>query len=243
MHSKRPISFGGSERAVLTAVILVAALGAACAASRDFAAERSAMVARLRRHQITNPRVLQAMARVPRHLFVAEARRSQAYDEAEIPLGGGEVMCSPYVTALMAQVLDPSPGANILEVGTGSGYLTAVLAEITSEVHTIDMRADLARAAQARLRSLHYTKVTCGSGNACRGWAQHGPFDRIVVNCAAQVTPESLIAQLKDGGRLVIPIGQGPEQTLNCMRKSGGRLRAETIMKIRVSPMVCQHRR
>lgn len=242
VHPKRFTLSRRLKRVILLVVAVVTIVGAAQAGSRAFDSERAAMVARLRRQHITNPRVLDAMGKVPRHLFVGEARRAQAYEDAEISLGGGQVMSSPYVTALMAQVLDPQPGARLLEVGTGSGYLSAVLSEITPHVYTIDMRADLSKAAQARLHSLKYEQVSFRSGNACRGWAQQGPFDGIVVNCAAEVVPEPLIAQLKNGGRLVIPVGQGPEQTLNCMRKSGGKLRCETVMSVRVSPMVCQHR-
>jgi protein-L-isoaspartate(D-aspartate) O-methyltransferase len=201
------------------------------------------MVSRLRKLRITNERVLQAMGRVPRHLFVSDAARSRAYSDADVPIGGGQVMCSPYVSALMLQVLDPRPGSRILEVGTGSGYLSAVLSEITPNVYSADIHSDLVHAAQARLQSLHYSRVRFRSAPACEGWQQQGPFDGILVNCAAEVVPEPLIAQLRDGGRLVIPVGHGPEQTLNCMRKSGGRLRAETIMSIRVTPMTCRIRR
>jgi protein-L-isoaspartate(D-aspartate) O-methyltransferase len=243
VHPRRFTPSRRLKRATLLVVAMIAVAGAAQAGARVFESERAAMVGRLRRQRITNPRVLDAMSKVPRHLFVEGARRNQAYDDTELSLGGGQVMASPYVTALMAQVLDPQPGARLLEVGTGSGYLSAVLSQITPNVYTVDMRADLARSAQTRLRSLKYTQVTFRSGDACQGWAQQGPFDGIVVNCAAEAVPEPLIAQLKNGGRLVIPIGQGPEQTLNCMRKSGGKLRCETIMSIRVSPMVCQRHR
>ncbi|MGD0110734.1 MAG: protein-L-isoaspartate(D-aspartate) O-methyltransferase [Armatimonadota bacterium] len=234
---------GHIRRAVLVAVAAFTLVSSAYARAPDYRSERADMVARLRKQKITNERVLQAMGRVPRHSFVSDTVRSRAYSDAELPIGRGQVMCSPYVTALMAQVLDPRPGSKILEVGTGSGYLSAVLAEITPNVYSVDVHTDLVHAAQARLRSLHYSRVRFRSGAACQGWQQNGPFDGIVVNCAAEVAPEPLIAQLRDGGRLVIPIGHGPEQTLNCMRKSGGRLRAETIMSIRVTPMTCRIRR
>jgi len=201
------------------------------------------MVGRLRKQRITNARVLTAMARVPRHSFVSDALRSRAYEEVDLPIGRGQVMCRPYVTALMAQVLDPTPGSKILEVGTGSGYLSAVLAEITPNVYTVDMRVELLREAQARLRSLHYDGVQTRAGDACRGWQRHAPFDGIVVNCAAEFVPESLIEQLRDGGRLVMPIGHGPEQTLNTFRKSGNMLQIHAIMTMRVSPMICRRRR
>jgi protein-L-isoaspartate(D-aspartate) O-methyltransferase len=230
-------------------LILLGLLVPAHAGPPNFGPERAAMVARLRRPrggypEIANPRVLRAMSRVPRHLFMEPRVRARAYGDDEIPLGSGQVMCSPYTVALAAQLLDPQPGMRILEVGTGSGYLAAVLAEITPHVYSIDMRPELSRQAQARLRSLHYGSVRCRVGKGCEGWAQYGPFDGIVVTCAARQVPEALIAQLKDGGRLVIPIGHGPEQTLSCMRKSGGKLHAAgVVMRLRVSPMVCQQSR
>jgi len=216
----------------------------AWAGSLDYAAERAAMVRRLRKQGISNEHVLRAMGKVPRHLFVDDARRAQAYADVDIPLGSGYVMCSPYVVALMAQVLDPKPGTRILEVGTGSGYFSAVLAEITPQVYTVDMRAEVAAAARTRLRALR-SPVLSRTGPACKGWPEAAPFDAIVVTCAAEGAPEPLVAQLQNGGRLVIPIGHGPEQTLNCMRKSssesGPRLRSVTVSaKIRVAPMVCQ---
>jgi protein-L-isoaspartate(D-aspartate) O-methyltransferase len=218
----------------------------AYAGAPDFGRERAALVRRLQRPhagnpRITNQRVLGAISRVPRHLFVEPKLRGRAYDDEDIPVGSGQVMCSPYAVALMAQMLDPHPGARLLEVGTGPGYLTAVLASITPQVYSIDLRPELAKAAEARLRALHYSSVRTRIGKGCQGWAENGPFDGIVVTCAAQEVPEALIAQLREGGRLVIPIGHGPEQTLSCLRKSGGKLHASgTVMRLRVSPMLCQ---
>jgi len=228
---------------MLVMAALSALVGSAQAAPPNYDAERAAMVVHLRKQSITNEGVLRAMGRVPRHSFVSTALLPRAYLDVDLPMGRGQVMSRPYVTALMAQVLDPRPGSKILEVGTGSGYLSAVLAEITPNVYTIDMRTELARSAQVRLRSLEYGRVHVRGGDACHGWEQYAPFDGIVVNCAAEVVPEQLLAQLRDDGRLVIPIGHGPEQTLTCMRKSkSGKLRAETIMTIRVSPMTCRGR-
>jgi protein-L-isoaspartate(D-aspartate) O-methyltransferase len=232
----------GSQRSYLAALAALPVMVLAAALSAGppgFAPEREAMVVRLRQQHISNERVLSAIRKVPRHVFVDAAQRAHAYDDTDVPLGSGQVMCSPYLTALMAQVLDPKPTAKILEVGTGSGYLAAVLSEITTKVYTVDIRADLANAAQARLRSLH-SSAKGRIGHGCQGWPEEAPFDGIVVTCAADRVPEPLIAQLREGGRLVIAIGHGPEQTLNCLRKSGGRLRAETIMATRLSPMVCQ---
>jgi len=218
-------------------------VGLAYAGPPDFAAERAAMVARLRKQRITNERVLNAMARVPRHMFMDPAQRMRAYDDTEIPLGSSQVMCRPFVAALMAQALNPRSDAKILEVGTGSGYLAAVLAEMTPQVYSVDARTNISREAQAHLQSLDYTSINCRIANACQGWPQHAPFDGIIVTCAADAVPEALVSQLREGGKLVIPIGHGPEQTLNCMRKSAGKLRSETIATIRVSPMICQRRR
>ena len=235
----------GRGRAVALTAALLGLAALASAGPPDYGPERAAMVARLQAQKplISNRLVLTAMAKVPRHLFVDGAARAQAYEEVDIPFGDGQVLCRPHVAALMAQALDPRPGSKILEVGTGSGYLSAVLAEITPHVYTVEMQPHLAKAAEARLRSLNYRSVRSRTGRGCQGWADHAPFDGIVVNCAAEQTPDVLIAQLREGGRLVIPIGVGPEQTLNCMRKSDGRLRAETVIATRVSPMLCRRTR
>jgi len=227
----------------LFALLLVAAAsGNTCLASAgalDYAAERAAMVGHLHRQGIQNPRVLAAMGRVPRHLFFAQTDCTQAYDDCALSIGSGRVAAAPYAVALMTQMIDPRPGMRVLQVGIGSGYQSAVLADITPHVFVIDVRPALTRAASDRLRARGYSSVRCNTGSACQGWPEHAPYDAIVVTCAAERVPVALIEQLREGGRLVIPIGRGPEQTLNCLRKSGGRLRAEAGVHLHVSAMDC----
>ena len=225
---------------VLAIAVGFCQLGVAHAGPPGYAAERADMVERLRKNGISNQYVLAAMHRVPRHLFVAPGDRKRAYEEVKIPVVGGQALCRPHVIALATQMLDAKPGRKVLQVGTGCGYCTAVLCEITTQVYAIDLRRDVLRLAETRLRALGYSSVKWRNSKACQGWSKQGPFDAILVLCAADAVPEALVEQLKDGGRMVIPIGRGPEQTLTCLRKSEGRLRSEVVMPIRVDLMACQ---
>lgn len=227
-------------------VVLVAAAAglwqssAVRAGPPDYATERAEMVARLREGGIDDQRVLAAMRQVPRHQFVAPPDRDRAYEEVNIPVGSGQALYAPRVVALAIQMLDLEPSHKVLQVGAGCGYCTAVLCEITQKVYTIDLRRDVLRVSQTRLRALGYSSIHWRNDRGCGGWEEHGPFDAILVLCAADTVPKELVEQLKDGGRMVIPVGTGPEQTLTCLRKSGGRLRSEVIMPIRVELMICQ---
>jgi len=220
------------------AATVCAVAGLTHAAAPNYAARRSAMVDRLRKEGLRNERVLAAMGRVPRHLFLGPEYRGSAYEETEIPIGFGEVTLAPHAVGLMTEALDPRPRAKILEIGTGCGYHTAVLAELTANVFTIEIRRQLADSARARLRALGYTCVQCKTGDGAQGWAEKAPFDGILVTCAVDRLPQPLVDQLADGGRIVVPIGSGPEQTLNCVYKVGGRLRSEAVATLRVAPMI-----
>lgn len=218
-------------------------LGQGCVALAgppDYAAERARMVDRLRRNGIASQHVLAAMHSVPRHLFCSPGDRERAYDELTIPVGGGQALYQPQIVAQATQMLNLKPGRKVLQIGAGCGYCTAVLSEITQNVYAVDLRRDVLNPAKARLQALGYSSVTWKPGKACQGWSEHAPFDAILVTCAADAVPEALVKQLKDGGRMVIPVGRGPEQTLTCLVKSGGRLRSEVIMPVRMDPMVCQ---
>jgi protein-L-isoaspartate(D-aspartate) O-methyltransferase len=234
-----------SARRFWPVFLLLAAIsghtGAAYAGPPDYAPERAAMVERLRNSGITNQYVLAAMRKVPRHLFVQPADRARAYDETSIPVGAGEVLYSPKMVATAMQMLAPKPGDKVLQVGAGCGYCTAMLCEITPKVFAVDLRSDLLRIAKARVQALGYSSVKWRNEKGCVGWAENGLYDAILVMCAADKVPKELVNQLKDGGRLVIPVGRGPEQTITCLRKAGERLRSEAVvMPARVEPMVCQ---
>ena len=198
------------------------------------------MVARqLQRRDITDPRVLVAMGTVPRHRFVPEAIVARAYGDYPLPIGEDQTISQPYIVALMTQWAEVAPGDRVLEVGTGSGYQAAVLAELTEKVFSIEIRPELARQAAARLKDLGYGRVQVRSGDGYQGWPEAAPFDAILVTAAALRVPPALTAQLKEGGRLVIPLGpSGGIQTLKRYRRVQGKLLEEASLAVRFVPLV-----
>ncbi|MGO8763189.1 MAG: protein-L-isoaspartate(D-aspartate) O-methyltransferase [Desulfobaccales bacterium] len=229
--------------ALLAGAVILAGLGAGAGSAPaldNFEDARQVMVARqLQRRDITDPRVLIAMGTVPRHRFVPGALASQAYGDHPLPIGGGQTISQPYIVALMTQWAEVAPGDKVLEVGTGSGYQAAVLAELTEKVFSIEIRPELARRASALLQELGYGRVQVRSGDGYRGWPEEAPFDAILVTAAAPRVPPDLAAQLKEGGRLVIPLG-GPSgsQTLVRYRKVQGKLVEEASLAVRFVPLV-----
>jgi len=231
----------------LAAALVVAAAGAIYAGQQDCTAARAAMVAELRRPgarpAIRDERVLAAMGKVPRHQFVPAAYLSRAYRDTEIPLGSGEVMCSPYVVALMTQTLELKRKARVLEVGTGSGYQTAVLAELGAVVFSVEQQKSVADKAAACLYACGYRSVKLRVGEEAKGWPANGPYDAILVTAAVDRAPNGLVSQLAEGGCLVYALGRGPEQTLNRIRKQGDVIRAEAVTPIRMSDSTRRPRR
>ena len=161
-----------------------------------------------------DPLVLAAMGRVPRHLFVEESLRDRAYDDHPLPIGEGQTISQPYMVALMAETLKLAEGEKVLEVGTGSGYLTAILTEQGVQVCSIEFSQRLAEHARIALRALGYHNVTVHNGDGTLGWSAEAPFDAIVVGAAAPCLPRPLLAQLRLGGRLIVPMGEEELQTL-----------------------------
>jgi protein-L-isoaspartate(D-aspartate) O-methyltransferase len=157
---------------------------------------------------IANERVLRAMGRVPRHEFVPENVRSRAYQDTPLPIGENQTISQPYIVAFMTEAVDPEPKHKVLEVGTGSGYQAAVLAELVAEVYTIELLPVLAKQAKARLERLGYKNVHARTGDGYLGWPEAAPFDSILVTCGADHIPEPLFKQLKPGGTMVIPVGK-----------------------------------
>ena len=177
--------------------------------------QRKRMVeSQIRARGISDPRVLAAMEKVPRHLFVNEALRDQAYNDSPLPIDGGQTISQPYIVALMTEAMELTEKDKVLEIGTGSGYQTAILAELAEHVFSIDRVALLASAARKLLESLNYYNVAIRVGDGTYGWREEAPFDAIIVTAGAPNIPKTFVEQLSIGGRLVIPVGSRHSQSL-----------------------------
>lgn len=205
-----------------------------------YALERQRMVAeQLQGRDITDSRVLAAMGTVPRHRFVPEHLAPLAYNDHPLPIGSDQTISQPYIVALMTQWAEIKPGDKVLEVGTGSGYQAAILAELTDRVFSIELIPELADAAKKRLRSLGYDRIRVLNGDGYQGWPEEAPFDAILVTATAPEVPPALKKQLKEGGRLVIPVGSpGTIQQLLRLRKVNGELKEEERLPVRFVPLV-----
>jgi protein-L-isoaspartate(D-aspartate) O-methyltransferase len=191
-----------------------------------FERERERMVEdQLGRRGITDDRVLAAMRRVPRHLFVDEALRDRAYGDHALPIGEQQTISQPYIVALMTSLLALTGREKVLEVGTGSGYQTAVLAELTRRVCTVERLPGLAQRARALLEDLGYTNVWVRVGSGTLGWPDEAPFDRILVTAGGPTVPPPLLQQLAEGGRMVLPVGEASSQMLTVVENVGGEMR------------------
>jgi protein-L-isoaspartate(D-aspartate) O-methyltransferase len=204
-----------------------------------FVEARKRMVERdLKGRDITDPKVLEIMGRVPRQLFVDPSLKSQAYADHPLPIGEGQTISQPYIVALMTQILQIKPGERVLEIGTGSGYQAAVLAELTDQVYTIEIQESLAKQAARRLKELGYDKVQVKYGDGYLGWEEFAPFDAIIVTAAADHIPPALIKQLKEGGRLVLPLGSTTYfQTLTLLTKKNGQIETQKLLGVAFVPL------
>jgi protein-L-isoaspartate(D-aspartate) O-methyltransferase len=188
---------------------------------------------------VTDPKVLEAMRSVPRHLFVSESFRAYSYTDQPLPIGQRQTISQPYIVAYMTEALKLQSGDKVLEIGTGSGYQAAILGEIVAEVYTIEIIDVLGRIARETLAHLGYTNIHVRIGDGYKGWPEMAPFDAIIVTCAPEEIPEPLIEQLKEGGRMIIPVGpQGSVQELVLAIKERGEIRREGVMPVRFVPMV-----
>jgi protein-L-isoaspartate(D-aspartate) O-methyltransferase len=186
---------------------------------------------------IRNARVIEAMGTVPRHEFVPEAHRHQAYADHPLPIGHNQTISQPYIVAFMTEQLDPQPSDHVLEIGTGSGYQAAVLAKLVEKVFSIEIVKPLADQAQATLARLNYTNVVVKAGDGYAGWAEHAPFDSIIVTCAPEKIPQPLVDQLKEGGKMIIPVGPLFDQKLYLLEKKGGAVQPRGVLAVRFVPM------
>lgn len=189
---------------------------------------------------IQNPRVVRAMGVVPRHLFVPRAQRKFAYFDAALPLGHGQTITSPYVVAFMTEQLDPQPTDRVLEIGTGSGYQAAVLSRIVAEVYSIEIVAPLGKQAARTIKRLHYENVHVKIGDGYQGWPEHAPFDKIIVTCSPEDVPPALVRQLREGGRMIVPLGKRYQQSLYRFHKVNGQLKKEQLEATFFVPMTGQ---
>lgn len=216
-----------------------APVGSPGQAEDPFAPARAEMVREhLTGRDIRDGRVLEVMGRIPRHLFVDEDLREAAYEDHPLPIGEGQTISQPYVVALMTQSLGLEGDERVLEIGTGSGYQAAVLAELVREVYTIEIRPSLAERAEERLKARGYRNIKVKNGDGYYGWKEHAPYDAIMVTAAVNHVPPPLLEQLKDGGRLILPLGSTAYyQSLTLVQKSGDEMDVTHITNVVFVPL------
>ena len=203
-----------------------------------FATSAGAMVERqLRPRGIDDPRTLRAMAKVPRERFVPKELRTSAYDDRPLPIGYGQTISQPFIVGFMTQQLQPKATDRVLEIGTGSGYQAAVLAELVAEVYTIEIVRPLAHQAEILLRELGYKNIHVKAGDGYKGWPEHAPFDAIIVTAAPDHVPQPLVEQLKEGGRMIIPVGKTFAQELYLLEKRGGVVKQTAVIPVKFVPL------
>jgi len=209
------------------------------AQGRDrFASVRSKMVKDvIEAEGVKNPLVLDAMGTVPRHEFVSGGLRGRAYEDVALPIGSQQTISSPFIVAYMTATIDPQPTDKVLEIGTGSGYQAAVLATIVDEVYSIEIVEALAKSAEKRLQKLGYDNVHVRHGDGYKGWPAEAPFDRIIVTCSPESVPQPLIDQLREGGTMVIPIGERYQQSFYLLTKEKGKLSQKKLVPTLFVPM------
>jgi protein-L-isoaspartate(D-aspartate) O-methyltransferase len=200
---------------------------------------RNAMVSQqIEGRGVKDQAVLEVMRRVPRHRFVPADVVSLAYEDHPLPIGYGQTISQPYIVGLMTEALKIKPGDRVLEIGSGSGYQAAILAELGAEVYTVEILPELAQQAAERLRSMGYEKVQVQNADGYFGWQEHAPYDAIIVTAAPDHLPQPLVSQLRDGGRLIVPIGpQGAVQTLWRFEKSEGEVKASNLGEVMFVPL------
>jgi len=204
-----------------------------------FEKERMAMVRdQVKMRGIADTRVLDAMRKVERHRFVPQGYAEEAYEDYPLPIGEGQTISQPYIVAFMTEALELRPEDKVLEIGTGSGYQAAVLAEICDSVFTIEIFKSLALHADTLLKELDYRNVLVKNGDGYEGWEEYAPYDGIIVTCSPTHIPVKLEEQLAEGGRMIIPVGQGYSQDLILLEKKNGKLKQKNILPVRFVPMI-----
>ena len=219
-------------------VLLSALIVVQCTAADDsrFQQRRAALVREVTRMGVGDPKVLRALNKVERHKFVPEDRRDYAYHNYPLPIGQQQTISQPYIVAYMTEALKLSPDDTVLEIGTGSGYQAAVLAELVRKVYSIEIIASLGRKAEETLKRLGYRNVAVKIGDGYLGWPEYAPFDAIIITAAPPRIPEPLIKQLKDGGRMILPLGTA-SQELILLTKKGTEIIKRKLLPVRFVPM------
>jgi protein-L-isoaspartate(D-aspartate) O-methyltransferase len=205
---------------------------------QDYVKRREEMVkSQIEKRGVEDRATLAALRKIPRHLFVPASSVDDAYDDRPLPIGYGQTISQPYIVAYMTEIIKPQSGHRVLEIGTGSGYQAAVLSEIVKEVYTIELIDSLGSQAKNRLNKLNYKNVTVKTGDGYYGWKDKSPFDAIIVTAAAEHIPPPLIEQLKEGGRMIIPVGSPfMVQQLMLVEKKNGKVRTTSLMPVRFVP-------
>jgi protein-L-isoaspartate(D-aspartate) O-methyltransferase len=204
----------------------------------EFAVQRQRMVEQqLKPRGINDERVLATMAKVPREEFVPADVRPSAYEDGPLPIGYDQTISQPYIVAFMTEQLRPKQTDRVLEIGSGSGYQAAILGELVAEIYTIEIVEPLAKSAEATLQRLGYNNVHIKVGDGYKGWPEEAPFDAIIVTCAPEKVPQPLTDQLKDGGRMIIPVGERFAQQLYLLEKKNGQLKESVTLPVRFVPM------
>lgn len=204
----------------------------------DFAAQRQRMVKeQVFMRGVVTDRILAALGKVPREEFVPEEHRLDSYSDRPLPIGYNQTISQPFIVALMTEQLRPQTTDRVLEIGAGSGYQAAVLAELVADVYSMEIIEPLATQAEATLKRLGYKNVHVKAGNGYEGWPEQAPFDCVIVTCAPEHVPEPLLDQLKEGGRMVIPLGAKFAQVLYLLEKKNGRLEQSAVLPVKFVPM------
>lgn len=240
-------------RPFLRSAAFVFAVATIATAEDPYSRARASLIAEIRadviatRHELRKnqlaPKVLEALERVPRHEFVPPSLRRHAYDNRPLPIGYGQTISQPYIVAIMTDLLQPGSEDVVLEVGTGSGYQAAVMAELVERVYTLEIIPELAQEAKQRLERLDYANVVTRTADGYYGWQEHAPFDAVIVTAAAGHVPPPLIQQLKPGGRMIIPVG-GPfsvQQLMLLEKKEDGAVKSRQVLPVAFVPLTGKH--
>jgi protein-L-isoaspartate(D-aspartate) O-methyltransferase len=226
---------------LLASALVCASCGRADTQVADFPAQRERMVKeQIVMRGVVEERVLAAMRKVPREEFVPAEFRAESYTDRPLPIGYDQTISQPFIVAFMTEKLRSKPTDRVLEIGTGSGYQAAILAELVAEVYSIEIIEPLAKNAEATLQRLGYKNVHVKAGDGYKGWPEHAPFDSVIVTCAPERVPSALIDQLKEGGRMIIPVGAKFAQELYLLERKNGRLEQSAVLPVRFVPMAGQ---